>query len=184
MNTPSLTLVERLTLANQYRILAALSTDKAPAFTGNAEILLGGHSGLYAHVFDEISEEVPPNVTTELQDILDMFRGINVAFTESLKSEIEAAGLNRGPFSFNGFSHEYKQYSDQALVMVEHLNMYQELKGEPLISDHWSDMMRYRRMLMIYQPALKSKEGLTIKVLKGMHDVADALHEELAKRIK
>jgi len=170
MDAPTLTLVERLTLANQYKILAALSEDNAAGFARNAEILLRGHVGLYHHVFDGVSEEVPTEVTDEVQDILDMFWGIHIVFAERPQSEIKAAGLDRKKLTFNGFDANNDPHYEQARFMVERLDLYQELKGGNFNSHSRMDMSRYRRMLPIYQAAFKSKEGLTVETLKAMQE--------------
>ncbi|MGI4742936.1 MAG: YfbU family protein [Janthinobacterium lividum] len=170
MEIPTLTPVERLTLANQFKILAALGEGSVATHTRNAEILLGGHTSYYENVFNDLAEEVPVKVTEELQDILDMFFGISTVYKERPKSEIEAAGLDRKKLAFNGFDFDNDQYAKQAKFMVERQNRYEELKNGRFNSHTPDDMRRYRRMLPIYQAAFKSTEGLTVHTLKAMQE--------------
>lgn len=171
MQLPNLTPLERLTLANQYKILAGFGGKDAEQYANNAQVLIKGYVALYPQIFEMLSDELPTMIMKEVQDILDMFYGIQIVFQQRPQSEIDAAELDRSKLTFTGFDAEYDRYAELAHFMVSHEELYQELRGAQFYSSsRRNDMLRYRRMLPIYQAAFKSPEGLTVSTLKAMQE--------------
>ena len=167
MEKIELSKLERLTLANQFRILAALGEGDVATHNANAEILLGGHTVYYSSVFKELGAEVPDKVTTELWDILDMFYATSQVLRDHPN---ETAGFDRKKLTFQGFDAEHEAYAEQARFLVEHMNRFEELKGGRFTSTSQDDMRRYRRMLPIFKMAFSSPAGVTPETLRTMQE--------------
>lgn len=149
-----LTKVERLTISQQLRILAAVDEDSAAEYNERALIIERGYVGLYDQVFDGLWEETEENVVDEVQDILDLYRAF-----DTFKRRGNA--LPSGHYSeFQGFdgNHESSHHSVCSFLIDEQGN-WAELKSRPRNS-HATSLPSYRRMLAEWQK-IKKEFNLT-----------------------
>lgn len=94
-----LNLVERLTLRNQFEILARLGDDARP-YAEWIEILERGHALLYREMFSEFDTDgVDPADAREVLDILDVFRALDEANKRGVMIPTSASGRDQ----FAGF---------------------------------------------------------------------------------
>lgn len=90
-----LTLVERLTLRNQFEILARLGDDGRP-YPEWIEILEQGHSLLYGEMFSDFDVDgVDPVDAREVLDILDVFRALDEARKRGVTIPASASGRDQ-----------------------------------------------------------------------------------------
>lgn len=75
--------LERLSLANQFRIRAATEGDNR--LLHYAEILEQGHESLYDLLFQSIAEPKPRMVGDDVKDILVMFLALEASYDEGAK---------------------------------------------------------------------------------------------------
>lgn len=143
----SLSVTERLSLSNQFRILATLN-DEDDHYLVKAEILENGYSGLYNDVFHSIDDETAPGLTKEVHDILTMYRNINIAI-KRLEPE-DAAGLDLDKIRFKGFDGNHDPHYHLMVFMIDRMNLYKELVGTELNSHGSSSMYNYRSMVALY----------------------------------
>lgn len=74
----SIPLIERQILINQCKILSFIGDEKERELNEKRiEILEKGYTGLYPKVFNNLYEEVPISVYSEITDIMKMYRRIN-----------------------------------------------------------------------------------------------------------
>src|SRR6266550_8148719 len=74
-----LTKTERVILANQYRLLEVLVPDEADYFAQRREIVEKGYAIHYSEIDQWFYEEMEPEASREILDILNMFRAISNA---------------------------------------------------------------------------------------------------------
>ena len=121
MKLKDLSLTERLILANQFNILAKVHPDEAEFYTRKAEILESGYEGLYSDIFSHFSDPVPASVTTEVHDILSMYRYITPAI--KALSEEEQKEIDAERISFKGFDANNDPHYHVALFYVEKMRL-------------------------------------------------------------
>jgi hypothetical protein len=148
MQAPKLSPVERLILANQYKILVAISDQNVSTYQNNAEILRRGYTGLYHTIFENISEEVPEQAFTETMDIFDMFRGIEDSIG-ALNPE-QQAQLNQTRLRFEGFDGNNDVHYGIANFLIKKQGFYSEHTNSKMNSHTSSSLGRYRRQLAIF----------------------------------
>jgi uncharacterized protein YfbU (UPF0304 family) len=150
----NLTKFERLTLANQFRILANLEPSSASDWKANAAILEQGYSGQYPSLFPGYSEELTPEECAEVEEILDMYRVLGDAY-ERLPDH---GGLTCNQVTFGGFdgNHEIKQFA-YAGFLVRDQAKWGELKNAELNS-HSQRLPKYRAMLAVWKSLAESHD--------------------------
>lgn len=97
MRDIELTDKERLFLANQYEILAALNDDEHYALM--AETLKAGHKWLYDQFFDSLSENLSDSHAQYVLAILDIFSAMQASY-ENLTDK---SGIDEKALQFPGF---------------------------------------------------------------------------------
>lgn len=97
MRDLELTDKERLFLANQYEILAALNDDEHYALM--AETLMAGHKWLYDQFFDSLSENLPNSKAQYVLTILGIFGDMKASYD----GLADKAGIDENSLSFPGF---------------------------------------------------------------------------------
>ena len=147
MTPNSLSVTERLSLSNQFRILAGLNDNDAH-YLVKAQILENGYSGLYGDVFQSIDEESTPDLTKEVHNILTMYRNINLAIARLTPEE--AAELDLDRIRFKGFDGNHDSQYHLMVFMIEEMNLYAELRGTQLNSHGSSSLDTYRNMVNVY----------------------------------
>lgn len=126
----SLTIKERLILANQYDILAKLTDDdhEKKHFENLREVFTSGYSLYYSLATEWFSEEVSENECRFVTDVLNLYRVLY--FSWSRNDEMKEV-IDEKDVLFNGFdlndSQEVKYYSFYKFL-VEQLDRYSEIK--------------------------------------------------------
>lgn len=165
----TLTIIERQTLANQFRILAKIYYDDS--FMTKAEIVENGYTGRYYDVFNVEPEEVPLEICEETEKILNMYRRINNAIARLQSEEKESLDLEK--IEFKGFDANNDPHYHYMTFMVEKMGLWEEYKGHYLNSHSQAPLMKYRRMLKYQKELLdRKKYELDIDDLKHMIEIA------------
>lgn len=141
--------VQRLMLANQFRILAKLDGEEEDGYNNKkAEILEKGYEWHYSDIFEDISGPLPKEVSDETMDILEMFRHLG-AYIEQLPED-QRATLDLRRLSFDGFDQNNDRHYNYMRFIVEKDGRYEDHKGTNFNSHTSSSIGKYRRMLNIY----------------------------------
>lgn len=161
-----LSLVERTILANQYRILAQTGGDDTNIT--KAEILEGGFTGHYHQALLH-DEEISAEICEETNQILNMYRAINAAYTQLTPEEKD--GLNIDHIRFDGFDANGEGHYHYASFMIEDLDLWQE-HAELYLNSHTSfSLVKYRKLLEIFDGVYgKPNYDLSRDVLQQMVD--------------
>ena len=164
-----LSLAERAILANQYHILAKLLPDEADYHEVKAEILTRGYEGQYYEVLQSFDDPIPEEITTEVHDILTMYRLVTPSIDLLTKEEREE--LDTKSIKFEGFDANNDVHYSIASFFINKKNIYAELKDMYLNSHTSFSLDKYRRMLTVFKkfkeevlhrnPYQLSKEELT-----------------------
>src|ERR1700683_906737 len=93
-----LTKLERLILANQFRILEHVDPDEASRCHEACEILENGYTLEYKSLVSNFDDDVPEATCSEVIDILDMYRALKKAFRE-----LPDGSVNPSDVEFRGF---------------------------------------------------------------------------------
>jgi uncharacterized protein YfbU (UPF0304 family) len=135
-----LSLFERVSLANQYRIRAKLENDDH--LSNFADILERGYVTLYPRVFEWIYDETPDDVGKEVQDIFDMYRALDRAYGAGAKPP--AGAFHPG---FDGFDGNNDPHFGIASFLLDDLGLWAEFKDRPRNSHSMGTLGTYRKML-------------------------------------
>jgi uncharacterized protein len=102
----TLTAFERLTLANQYKILEKVDSENEKQYSTLRKILEGGITFCYDRVFEDISEELGSEKSYFVVNVVNMFLALQYSF-EQLEDN---KGLEEADLLFRGFD---KQDDDE-----------------------------------------------------------------------
>jgi len=160
-----MTQVQRTILINQNRILSKLTNDGS--YDTIADLLDSGYTGQYHRALVS-DEETSEEICRETTDILQMYRVIRNSFAEL--SEEEQATLEMDKISFQGFDNHESHYH-YACFMIEKLDLWAEYEGQDIDSHSGASIIKYRRMLEIYNRHYgKPEYDLNREVLQEMID--------------
>jgi uncharacterized protein YfbU (UPF0304 family) len=140
-----LTQIERLLLANQFRILARLDSDDAERCTKMVEILECGYAREYPLLVRGFSKELSARTSEEVVDILHMHRDLHDGYI-ALEDK---SGIGADEVSFEGFDGNSEgEHLGYASFLIHRLGHWQEFSnaGDGLNSHH-PTLHRYRPML-------------------------------------
>jgi hypothetical protein len=147
----NLTLMDRIFLANQYRILAALYPDEAEFYETARTAMERGYANEYGEVIGYFSEEMTANESRMVIDIVDMYRHLK----ESYDSLPDKTGISADKVRFPGFDgndETESHYATYVRYMVERDNKWSELKGHNGdFNSHAPMTPTYRGMLNVHQ---------------------------------
>ena len=162
-----LTKTERALIANQNRILALLDESNSDSYLLKAKIAEHGYEGMYHKIFDEIYDGISEETCEETQKILTMYRVIN-NFIATLSSEVQKE-LDLNKIKFDGFDMNNDDHYFYMTFLVEEANLYEEHKEAYLNSHSMSSLIRYRRMLPVYNQKIESNNyQLDLEGLKSI----------------
>jgi len=134
-----LTKTERVILANQYRLLEVLVPDEADYFAQRREIVEKGYAIHYSEIDQWFYEEMEPEASRDILDILNMFRAISNAAHRKLSVSAK--------LTFEGFDgNEESSEFGYVTFLVETLKRFTEINANQLNS-HCPMLKRYRAML-------------------------------------
>lgn len=140
-----LTLVERLTLRNQFEILSRLGNQDRP-YSEWIEILERGYEHLYGDLFRDLDREgVATEASREVFDILDVFRALDDAGRRGKVPDGAAArfggfdaNTEAGHYAFACFLMEMQgRYEESSSVMNAHRPT---LSGYRALVRQWGEM--------------------------------------------
>jgi uncharacterized protein YfbU (UPF0304 family) len=121
-----LTDIERLTLANQYQILAALHEDEK--YARMAETLRDGYEWLYSQYFDQLSSNLPEHQAEHVLAILGIYSDLKDSYAKlDDKSGIEESQIIFPGFDGNnevellGFSGALRKHDRFSSTIGEHV---------------------------------------------------------------
>jgi uncharacterized protein YfbU (UPF0304 family) len=145
----TLTPLERLTLANQFRMLEKLDLENADEYKKNRDIIVNGYTIQYDEVLTEIDDEMSVEECRYVYDVLNMYRALIRSY-EDLKDKKDLTSDN---VKFRGFdaNEESKQWAFTKHLQEE--GMWEEtLKGVD-VNNHGSiSKSRYPKMLKRFEP--------------------------------
>ena len=136
-STPKLTSIERLILANQYRILAELNKKESEyyGYPNRIRILESGFENHYHEIFGSIAEPLPNELCTNVMDILNLFDAIYEATNGQPPEQLK----------FKGFDHNTEH---EALKYAKFIKDCDRLRHIPSpVNSHESMMEIYLRMV-------------------------------------
>lgn len=140
--------VERLILANQYRILEALYPDEAESYANRREAIENGYEMHYRwqaeHIYDG-DDVMTEEESREVLDILDMF----AALKRSQSLVADDASVESWHLTFSGFdgNNETKQMAYARYFCGLNGGRYTELDRGDNFNSHMPSLERYRRQL-------------------------------------
>lgn len=135
--------IERLILANQFKVLERLHPHRARKYAEACEILEYGHSLHYDELFQNFTEGLAEEQCREVMDILDMYRALNASYS----SVPQDRGDSTGSVLFRGFDgNNETAYMAYAYFLIHKKQVWQELSKVDLNS-HVEMLPRYRAML-------------------------------------
>lgn len=142
--------VERLLLANQFRILEQLAPDTSEKndYGQRAEVLERGFTGLYSWVFEYLDTALPEQVCEEVFEILNMHRALRHSF-DALDDK---SGLDSAEVAFRGFdgNEETEHYCFAEFLRRKYDGgRYGELHKDP-DNSHAPVLESYKRMLSVW----------------------------------
>lgn len=155
--------VERVILANQFRILAALYPDEKTDFDGREEVMREGLVGAYDWALNVVVPDVdamPQEICDEVADILEMYSALRNSY-----SRIEdKSGIPDDLLTFEGFD-VYKEIPHHyyAEFLLHHkggefTGLWDERKGIGSLSPK---LPGYRAMLTVWRQKNERRDFLT-----------------------
>jgi uncharacterized protein YfbU (UPF0304 family) len=162
-----LTPVERRVLSLQHQILGALNPDDEDLHRRRARALDAGYAAEYADEFAGIQGEMTVRDCELVQDILDMFRVLKASTRKLGSPAVARLGDHAADFlAFGGFDLNdpaegrmlgYARYllaTERWTDLAEHFD-----RGHDNGNSHSRTLPVYRRMLEVFQPVFRAKEG-------------------------
>lgn len=149
--------VERLLLANQYRILEMLYPKEASTCQRLRTVLEEGYEYEYEQVIDHIQADIMSHSEClEALTILRLHRAMKFSYDE-LKDK---TGLKEADIAFHGFdANDAKECKYLAYVRyIREQRNYEELHEGDGFNSHWPMLSRYREMLRLWDGMGKRNE--------------------------
>jgi uncharacterized protein YfbU (UPF0304 family) len=144
----TLSKVERMTLANQLRILEKLDSENAEEYKAYRDIIVHGYTIQYEDVFTEIYDEMSVEECRYVYDVLDLYRVLIRSYGELKDKE----GLTPDDVKFPGFdaNNESKRWAFARHLQKE--GRWTETLIGDLNSHSKSTISKYPKMLERFEP--------------------------------
>jgi hypothetical protein len=141
-----MTKIERLLLANQFRILAKLTpTTEASHYDTMIEIVEQGYTGEYPSLTNAFSNELSEAICDEVAEILNMHRFLGDAYS----ALADHTSVDAGKTKFRGFDRNeenmHYRYADFQIYKLGHWK--ESANADNDVDSHYPMLDRYRRML-------------------------------------
>lgn len=169
MKTPeSLTVTERLSFANQYRMLMQTASDEGYKlhYQNLAEIFERGYTGLYHLAFDNVWDETTLTECHETTEIMQMFWQIDNAKEQLTPEEATELGIDK--LTFTGFDGNNGGHYGYANFEAKQDGKWDTYGGSVPNSHSSLSIEIYRDMLPIYRDVIKEHGVLTKEALAKM----------------
>jgi len=148
--------VERLILANQYRILARLDESNAGWFERMREALESGYEAVYSGLFDAIFDGLSAEQCSFVIRTMDMYSALQRSYT----ALADKSGIDERNGKFPGFDGnnetEHMGYAEYVLEQEERFTGLQ--LGGDRFNSHTRSIPRYRAMLAVWRELGESYE--------------------------
>lgn len=157
--------VERLLLANQYRILEQLLPEEG--YEHAREIVVNGYEGDYHSLFNELMSPVPEDVCEEVIQVFELHRRLHLSYRDM--PEADRDGIDPNSIRFRGFDGNHEgRHMDYAQFRLGETGMWDELHSRDGFYNSHSPMLpRYRAMMAaVKRMAPGSLRDLTTHELK------------------
>ena len=152
-----LTKVERLLLANQYRILSMLEKERADEYDALREALERGYEAVYEdRIFLDIFDGLPVEECRFGQEVMALYWTIQRSYEELP----DKAGIDERHIVFRGFDGNYEtEYLAYARYVVEKEQRFPYLKlGRARFNSHMPMVEHYRRQIALWESMDKKPE--------------------------
>jgi uncharacterized protein YfbU (UPF0304 family) len=165
-----LTIKERLTLATQYRLLAAVSKEEEESnfYQRNVEALEGGYELHYRDLVSHFAELVSYELSIEVLDILSMYDDIGF----SHKALVRKEGIKDVDIRFLGFDGNYEsvqfRYANYVLGEKDRFVNLQANKKRYGLNSHMPMLSIYRRMLPVWRNRQQMPQPLSADCIKAI----------------
>ncbi len=164
----SLSLKERLALANQCKILAALYPQEADQYRSHVEALQSGYEMHYPWIVEDFSSGLGKEECSEVLDVLQMYDDLAYSY-EALADK---DGLREDDVAFPGFdgNNEGAQM-DYARYFVVDLGRYGRLRQRALdigFNAHFPTLAMYRRMLPAHRRLSRAPKALSASDIRAI----------------
>ena len=147
----TLTLAERMLLANQLRILQRLNPDQD--YSLELEIVKNGYEYLYDELRNELIDPPDPTMAPEVYEIFHMFRSLR----DSIDILPDKNGIELERAQFRGYDrHEETRYDAFAQFLIERKGPFSEWKPADGNYTPRPILPTYRRMLAVWRSREKS----------------------------
>ena len=140
--------VERLTLANQLRILEKLDTENADEYQKHRDIIEHGYAIQYDEVFTGIYDEMSVEECRYVYDVLDLYRVLIRSYGELKDKE----GLTADDVKFRGFDGNNEDQTMGVCKASERGRPVDRALIGDLNSHSMSTMSLYPKMLERFEP--------------------------------
>lgn len=165
-----LTKIERLIIANQFKILEKLYPEEAGYYSNERKAIENGYKFHYEEIIEHLNDEMSEDECREVIDILDMYRALTFSYAK-LKDK---SGIEEDEIHFNGFdgNNEIKQYF-YARYFILDLGRFDELTyGQkfPELNTHWPILDHYRDMLHVWKN-IQDRHDLNKEQIRAILDV-------------
>lgn len=140
-----LTKIERQMLWNQFKILEKEDPKEKKEYIINQKILEKGFKEDYNLVFNNLSDEVPEEISQRVMHVLNMYLNLKTSF-EKLEDKQDISSKD---IEFKGFdgNDEYQHVAYVNFLLID-LNRYKPLQKEHSdYSNEVSTIRKYKRML-------------------------------------
>ena len=157
--------IERLMLANQFKILEKLYPDKAEMYARYCDALEDGYTREYSDLVGHLSRELSEDECNEVWDIFDMYRAIQSSYRQlSDKGDISEEDVRFEGFDGNDRVGEGPLMS-YALYIVKDGRSYRDVQRSEGMNSHIRKLDHYRAMFKEWEDAGKSV-SLTLERMK------------------
>lgn len=155
-NPRTLTVLERLQLANQFAILEELvDENEKDHYAKCREIMESGYTIMYGEVFQGISDELPQDYCEFVFDVLDMHRDLMTSF-EQLKDK---ESIDPSQVNFRGFDGNNESELMGFLTFLKGQGRWSETLEKCPLNSHFPTVDRYQAMLRNWKPIRDKYKG-------------------------
>lgn len=147
--------LHRLSLANQYKILAKLYPEEAEHYNHCETVLRRGFVNHYSDLTEWIDDEMPTTESRHVLDVLQMFSDLSVSYHELSDKD----GIDPHDIRFPGFDgNEESAHLDYATYFIDDMKRFQSISRGGGYNSHFPTRGMYSRMLEVWQSFERSKE--------------------------
>ena len=164
-----LSMLERLTLRNQFKLMAELDEYDRGYLNRLITILEGGFEGDYWELFYRFGTPLSESDCTFVKEVLEMFEQLTSAFTEGM--QIPPGDLEM--LTFQGFSKQFEsRFVKYAEFLLNNAGTASDLREYQSAESEARTVERYKRMYSAWVKTQSSKRISSSAELKSIADAA------------